>query len=190
MAIARKEIILVLAGLSIGVGLGVLILYGFNLNTSLFEGNNNKPGGVTVPEQNEIAPDFTLKSLMGETIHLGDYRGKSVLLNFWATWCVPCQEEMPLIQSRYEQYRSNLVVLAVNFDEPAVDVQNFTKRLHISFDVLLDPGGKAQRLYRVRGYPSTFFIDTQGIIRVYHIGSMTADQLDSYLKMVNIGVDP
>jgi thiol-disulfide isomerase/thioredoxin len=127
-----------------------------------------------------------LESLSGEDIHLNDLRGHVVLINFWATWCGPCRVEMPLIEDRYQIYRSDLVVLAVNFDESHEDVQAYVKSQGLNFVVLLDPGAKVQGLYQIRGYPTTFILDETGIVKVQHIGVMTHSQLDGYLEKVGL----
>jgi thiol-disulfide isomerase/thioredoxin len=110
-----------------------------------------------------------------------------VLINFWATWCGPCVEEMPTIEKYYHQYKNELRVLAVNDDEPAADVENFVHDMGLSFDILLDPGAKVQSLYRLRGYPTSFIVDAEGIIRVQHIGPMSEKQLEGYLSQVGVG---
>jgi peroxiredoxin len=94
---------------------------------------------------------------------------------------------MLAIQERFERFQPELSVLAVNFDEPADDVQSFVDELGLTFDVLLDPGAKIQDLYRVRGYPTTFLVDTEGIPQVQHIGLMTEEQLDGYLSQLGVG---
>jgi thiol-disulfide isomerase/thioredoxin len=115
---------------------------------------------------------------------LVDLRGQVVLINFWATWCGPCKLEMPAIQARYND--GGFAVLAVDFDEPADRVQAFVNDLDLSFSILLDPGGVVQELYRVRGYPTTFFVDADGIIRVLHIGEMSEEILDQYLAQMGV----
>lgn len=132
------------------------------------------------------APDFELAALNGESIRLEELRGQPVLINFWATWCAPCQLEMPAFQDRYEQHAGALRVLAVNFDEPRADVQAFADDLGLTFDVLPDPGGEVQRLYQVRGYPTTVLVDADGVVRVLHIGLMTENQLDQYLSELGL----
>ena len=93
---------------------------------------------------------------------------------------------MPAFQDRYEQYAGDLRILAVNFDEPRADVQAFADDLSLTFDVLLDPGGEVQRLYQVRGYPTTVLVDADGVVRVLHIGLMTENQLDQYLSELGL----
>jgi peroxiredoxin len=138
------------------------------------------------PEVGTPAPDFSLHTPQGERISLSDLRGQVVLINFWATWCAPCRVEMPAIQARYN--RGNFSVLAVDFDESAELVQAFVDDLGLSFPVLLDPGGQIQNLYRVRGYPTSYFVDVEGVIRILHIGDMSETELDNYLSQ--LGVQP
>ncbi len=136
------------------------------------------------PEVGSPAPDFTAQTLQGESVSLSDLRGQVVLINFWATWCAPCRVEMPAIQARYN--RGGFTVLAVDFDESAELVQAFVDDLELSFPVLLDPGGEIQNLYRVRGYPTSFFVDAEGIIRVFHIGDMSEAEIDNYLTQLGV----
>jgi hypothetical protein len=88
---------------------------------------------------------------------------------------------MPAIQERFERYSPDLVVLAVNISEPPALVSSFVEELQLTFDPLLDLTGGVEMLYRIIGYPSTYFIDKNGVIREVHIGFMTEDQLDGYL---------
>jgi peroxiredoxin len=141
------------------------------------------------PSPGSLAPDFTLTTINGDSVSLNQYRGKTVLVNFWATWCGPCRIEMPAIQSRFEQFRDEgLVVLAVDFDESQEVVAAFRDEFDLTFELLLDPGAEVQRLYRNRSYPTSFFIDPQGVIQVQHIGVMTEGQLDNYLEQLGLGI--
>jgi thiol-disulfide isomerase/thioredoxin len=133
------------------------------------------------------APDFKLETLSGESIQLSELRGKPVVINFWATWCGPCIEEMPTIEKYYHQYKNDFRILAVNDDEPAADVEKFVRDMGLTFDILLDPGAKVQSLYRLRGYPTSFIVDAEGIVRVQHIGPMSEKQLEGYLSEVGVG---
>ena len=133
------------------------------------------------------APDFELQSIEGQVVKLSDLRGKPVLINFWATWCGPCRIEMPAIQSEFEAHYPDLEVLAVNFDEPPDEVKSFADELGLTFEVLLDEGGQVNGdLYRVRGYPSSFFVDPDGVIQVVQIGILTEGQLQDYLSRVGL----
>lgn len=141
----------------------------------------------TAPAQGALAPDFELQLVGGDFVHLSDYLGQAVLVNFWATWCGPCRIEMPAIQARYDTFSPDFVVLAVDFDEPVAAVADFVDELSLTFPVLLDPGAVVNQEYQVRGYPSSYFVDQNGIIQVVHIGIMTEGQLDGYLSQVGIG---
>lgn len=143
----------------------------------------------TAPVVGALAPDFELQNLAGETVHVSDHLGQVILINFWATWCAPCLVEMPDIQEYYDQYTPDLVVLAIDFDEPKETVQAFVNNLGLTFPILLDPGGKTQDLYQVRGYPSSYFVDREGVIQVVHIGIMLPEQIDGYLEQVGIEVE-
>jgi len=140
------------------------------------------------PFKGSIAPDFKLQNLDGEEVQLSDFRGHPVLINLLATWCGPCRLEMPAIQERFELYEEDgLVVLAVDFDEPAKVVEDFRNELGLTFQILLDPGANVQKLYRNRNYPTSFFVDESGVIQVHHIGVMTEGQLDDNLAEIGVG---
>lgn len=120
------------------------------------------------------APDFELKTLDGKQVKLSDLQGKKVILNFWATWCPPCKAEMPEMQKYYEEIDSDVVILAVNID-PQLNVQEFVDENHITFPIPLDEEDEVNTIYQVISIPTTYFIDTKGIIREKHIGAMTYD---------------
>lgn len=116
-----------------------------------------------------MAPDFELTSLEGEPVKLSDYRGKKVLLNFWATWCPPCRAEMPHMEAFYKDYKDkDVVILGVNLTHTAKfasDVPEFVEEFGLTFPILLDNKGKvSDEFYQVIAYPTTFVIDSKGII--------------------------
>ena len=128
------------------------------------------------------APDFTLPDPDGRQKSLSDWRGQPVLLNFWATWCGPCEVEMPALQAAYNEHQADgLVVLAVAVDDSADDVRRFFDRHGLTFHPLLDDGTTA-RQYQVFGLPTSFFIDADGQISVTHVGMLTAQSIESYLS--------
>ncbi len=179
----RRKFLSIGAGLAIGSGLGVLIIFGLG-------GWDARAGPArdsqNLYEKGSQAPDFTLEALDGEQVHLNDFRGKVVILNFWATWCIPCREEMPYLEERYRRYKPDLVVLAINFAEPTGVVKAYVEELGLTFDVLLDPRALVQGMYEVRGYPTSVFIDAQGMIQTQHIGAMTEKQLDDHLASAGL----
>jgi peroxiredoxin len=122
----------------------------------------------------QAAPDFTLKSIDGSTISLSSYRGKVVLLNFWATWCAPCKDEMPSMNRLYLKYKgSGLIVLAASTDNSAAAVERFAARNQLSFSVLLDSDMRAAKSkYRINAQPTTFLIGKDGTVIKKYFGSV------------------
>jgi cytochrome c-type biogenesis protein len=164
----------------------VLYLFGaFNFLNPMLSNSSSPEASLLEADASieigELAPDFQLRSLSGKEVKLSDFRGHVVLLNFWATWCTPCGLEMPIFQKRLELLSPGLVVLAVNNNETELEVSDFVDEYGLSFDPLLDPGGKVQDLYQINGYPSTFFVNPDGQIQEIHIGIITEGQLDEYL---------
>ncbi|MBU2608008.1 MAG: TlpA family protein disulfide reductase [Chloroflexi bacterium] len=132
------------------------------------------PDETSAPEIGNLAPDFQLQTLDGQTFSLSGVRGKPVLLNFWATWCGPCRFEMPFLQEIYDEYSNKgLVVIAVDIGESKSDVENFMQREGLTLPALLDSQTEVAKLYRVAAIPTTFFIDKDGIIRGRQIGAFT-----------------
>lgn len=126
------------------------------------------------------APDFTLPNLKGEQISLSDYRGDIVFLNFWATWCGYCDEEMPYFQHMIDK-NDDLTVLAVNVQEPEAKVRNYIEKGGYSFPVLLDMEGEIGGDYLVGGLPTTYLIDKEGNLLSQIPGMMTQDQMEEIL---------
>ncbi len=110
------------------------------------------------------APDFSLKDLTGKKVEIKDYKGKIIFLNFWATWCGPCKEEMPSLEVLHEKFKGEkFVLLTVSVDyEGLKPVQEFLNKQHYTFPVLLDPNGEILDLFEVKGIPTTFIIDKKG----------------------------
>jgi peroxiredoxin len=114
-------------------------------------------------KQNARTPDFTVAGGDGKKISLKDFRGKIVFLNFWASWCVPCREEMPAIQQLYDEFRDkDFVVLAVSVKDRKQDALDFAKELKLTYPVALDPEGQVGMLYGAWGLPTTYLIGKQG----------------------------
>ena len=178
----------ILAGLVIGISLGGLVLFGLDVDRGKFdlfaiEDKNTNSAGLKLGKS---APDFELVSIDGESVHLSELQGTPVLINFWATWCAPCRLEMPILQDSYERYSQDLIVVAVNAGEPEYEVRTFADELGLTFDILLDPDRKIERLYRLRGYPTTYFLDAEGTLKFQHIGSLTEGQLRDYLVQIGL----
>jgi peroxiredoxin len=113
------------------------------------------------PKAGDVAPDFALPTLMRNSVRLSDYRGKVVFLNFWATWCPPCREEMPSMESLYQRLKDReFEMFAVSIDRKGEEaVRPFMANFSLTFPVLLDPDEKIYKLYRLTGIPETFIIE-------------------------------
>jgi thiol-disulfide isomerase/thioredoxin len=108
-------------------------------------------------------PEFSLVTPEGKKISLKDFRGKTVFLNFWATWCVPCREEMPAMEKLYQEYKDdNFVVLAINVKDRKQEAISFIKELKITYPVALDPEAEVAQLYGAWGLPTTYLIGPKG----------------------------
>ncbi|MBB6447389.1 redoxin domain-containing protein [Bacillus benzoevorans] len=126
------------------------------------------------------APDFELENLSGEKVKLSDYRGKKVILNFWATWCPPCKEEMPAMEKFYQKAGDDVEILAVNID-PQYNVQEFIDKMGITFPILLDKNDKVNSAYLIMTIPTTYFINEDGLITNKYLTSMTEDIMKEYI---------
>ena len=118
------------------------------------------------------APDFAFKTLDGATVALEDFHGQVVLVNIWATWCVPCREEMPSLEELSSHLQGRrFAILAVSIDRNVRSVKLFRDEFTLSFPILLDPPGRISRLYGVNGLPESFLIDAEGVIAERVIGA-------------------
>lgn len=139
------------------------------------------------PEVGQVAPAFELERLGGGRATLAELRGHPVLLNFWASWCNPCKDEMPEIVLRYQRlHRAGLEVLAINLtdQERKRDIRRFASEFRLPFPVLLDVKGKVRRRYELLGVPMTVFVDTVGVVAAVHAGPMTPEALDRGLGAI------
>ncbi|AHX19629.1 MAG TPA: thiol:disulfide interchange protein [Bacillus sp. (in: Bacteria)] len=134
-------------------------------------------------EIGKSAPDFTLTKLDGTNVKLSDLKGKKVILNFWATWCGPCQQEMPDMEAFYKEHKENVEILAVNYTPSEKGggeekVSNFAKEKGITFPILLDKNIDVTTAYKVITIPTSYFIDTKGVIQDKFIGPMTQKEME------------
>jgi len=137
----------------------------------------------------QSAPDFALKSSSGKNLRLSEYRGDVVMVNFWATWCGPCRQEMPLLDELYSRYqRVGFSLLGVNIDDNSSKAMNMVSELDISFPVLFDVRKEVSKLYAVEAMPVTVLIDREGTVRYVHHGykpgfeNKYLDQIRSLLR--------
>jgi peroxiredoxin len=130
-------------------------------------------GQQLVAWRGDPTPALMLQDMKGDSINLSNLRGKTVLVNFWATWCAPCVEEMPSIRDLKSHFtEGKFEVLAVNVGESRERAEAFLKKVPVNFPILLDPQGDASRNWKVHGYPTTFILGPDGRIRYYHVGEL------------------
>ena len=128
------------------------------------------------------APDFTLQTLYGKELSLSNLQGKKVFLNFWATWCGPCRSEMPDILKLYQNH-DNIEVLAVNVKDNKGQILNFIMDNSYNFPVVLDTNGAVSTQYTVRGIPTTYILDENGIIMAKHTGVLDYNKMKELLNI-------
>ena len=134
--------------------------------------------------QGAAAPDFALGGLSGPNMRLSEHRGEVVMLNFWATWCGPCRQEMPLLEGIYERYReAGFTVIGVNLDGESDRARRMAEDLGVSFPLLFDEDKSVSKLYGIRAMPVTFLIDRDGMVRHVHQGYRPGFE-DRYLEQV------
>jgi peroxiredoxin len=193
----------ILSAISLGillVAVGLLIFVNFSARSNGQALDSSSLGAIApAPPGSQsasvaagkLAADFNLKDLKGATVSLSSMRGKVVFLNVWATWCGPCREEMPSIESLYSSFRKDkdFVVLAVSQDtEGSKVVRPYITKKGFDFTVLLDPSNEVGEMYGVNGIPETFIIGRDGRIVAHHVGPYdwsNADIRDALQELIN-----
>ncbi|MHB9139373.1 MAG: TlpA family protein disulfide reductase [Victivallaceae bacterium] len=167
-------IILAVAGLVLALGVAsFLILQG---NTK------NEPLSQPSLDAKEPAPNFTLALIDGKNFQFGDHQGKPVLINFFASWCLPCREEMPVLVKIAQEYGpKGVVFLGVAVDDTEEKMKDFIARYGVTFPVGLDKTAGVQKSFGLYGIPTTYFIDKQGMINYFHSGAVTEELLQHEL---------
>ena len=173
-------VMLAVTALAIGV---IVILNVFSRDQSA---QRSLPGSSSVA--GKPAPDFTLSTLDGAEVSLSQFRGQPVLINFWASWCLPCREEMPELVRSYESHNAGgLMILGVNltYSDSVPDAKAFVSEFNIDFPVLLDKDGMvAERLYQIPGIPTSIFINRDGTIERIQVGVMNGKQIRQYVAEI------
>ena len=150
------------------------------LTSSVFAATSLASSGLT----GQAAPDFALKSSTGTNLRLSEYRGDVVMVNFWATWCGPCRQEMPLLDELFSRYeRVGFSLLGVNIDDDSRKAMNMVSELGVSFPVLFDAHKEVSKLYEVDAMPVTVLIDREGTVRYVHHGYKPGYE-DKYLDQI------
>jgi peroxiredoxin len=152
-----------------------------NVNSNTTEQSEPKIGN----QVGDIAPDFTLKDLDGNTVTLSSLRGKKVILNFWATTCPYCKIEMPALNQFIKSHKDDTVLLAIDLGESPSKVKQYLEGKGYEFTVLLDTDLSTIYDYQVQFIPMSYFIDKNGIIRAISNGAMTYDEIEEYYKSIS-----
>ncbi|MYL64964.1 redoxin domain-containing protein [Bacillus hwajinpoensis] len=155
------------------------------LSTQAVEGDDLVESNDVGINKGQIAPNFKLQTLNGEAVQLSDYRGKRVIVNFWATWCPPCRAEIPDFQKLYE--KKDVEILAVNLtetEESTEGVEEFVKEFGMTFPVVMDENSDVSNTYQVSAYPTSYMIDSNGRIQFVAMGALNYDlMIQEYEKM-------
>ncbi|WP_455210020.1 TlpA disulfide reductase family protein [Kaarinaea lacus] len=139
---------------------------------------------LAAKELKEEAPDFTLKSLKGSNLKLSEFRGDVVMINFWATWCGPCRQEMPILNDLYLKYRdTGFTLLGVNVEKNSSKAADMIRDLRVVYPVLFDTDNKVSKLYEVNDMPTTVLVDRDGNMRYLHRGYVQGTE-DEYVRQV------
>jgi peroxiredoxin len=132
-----------------------------------------------------LAPDFVLTDMKGNIHRLSDYKGQGVFLNFWGTWCKPCEKEMPYINNQYQQFKDKgIQVLAVDIDESNLAVNQFAARHKLDFPIMIDKGKQVMNVYGVDQLPATFLIDSTGKVVKYYTGQLDEDTIRRFMEKI------
>jgi peroxiredoxin len=133
----------------------------------------------------KVAPDFVVTDLQGNTVQLSELQGKGIFLNFWGTWCKPCEKEMPYMNELQDVYREKgIEIIALNADETEIAVKNFVDRYNLQFTVAIDKGTEVLNTYGVGPLPTSFLIDKDGKVIRRITGTQTKEQLEEHLKEI------
>lgn len=174
------------------LGVALFLLIGFATACSRVGASEPRSRGADVPVGPKVgmrAPDFALPDVRtGTLVRLSDFRGRPVLINFWATWCGPCRVEMPELEAAYKRYGDQgftVIAVDVKIDEDIPVVVAFVDELGLTFPVVRDVTGDVEiELYNVLGYPTSVFVDRNGIIRYVHRGPLTREFLEQKLREI------
>lgn len=162
----------------------LVILVFIVILTVIAKGERTPQQVPTLPEINNQAPSFKLDNLEGQAISLTSYRGKPVFINFWASWCPPCQAETPDLIDLYKKYHEKVGFVGINVttQDRIEDVRAFVDDFHVNFPILLDMSGEISKTYRVTAMPTSFILNGDGVIIYKKIGPMTALEFERIIN--------
>ncbi|WP_341805001.1 redoxin domain-containing protein [Paenibacillus turpanensis] len=165
------QIVILLAVVAIGV---------YTIGGSLFMSDKQEP-----PKAKEPMPNFTLTDASGKQVSLEDFKGKPVIVNFWGTFCPPCVEETPALQRQYEKWKQEgLVIIGVNLDEEPIRVESFTRQFGVTYPVVIDKDLELAERFGVFQYPTTFFVNRDGVIQDIFVGGMQEPYIENMVGAI------
>lgn len=167
--------------LAVGVALLLAVLGAYSERWGWALAGQGDMGGVSM---GEAAPPLKLSTLDGQPVSLEAYRGRVVVLNFWATWCGPCRVETPELQAFQTQAGDQVTIIGVNVREPPSVIEPFVNSYALTYPIVLDEAGAATGAYRVTGLPTSVFVDRSGIVRDRVVGPMTRDVLERRVQQL------
>ena len=156
----------------------LLFAIGYTMYTNFFESKE-------IVDVGEEAPNFVLTDLEGNEVMLSDYKGKGVFLNFWGTWCEPCEREMPYMENQYQAYKDQGVeIIAVNIQETNLAVERFRDRHGLTFPIPMDKHDQVRQAYGILPLPTTILLDEDGKIVKKHSGGLTEARVKEFMEMI------
>ena len=158
--------------------LGVAALMAVIIGADLLGGGTLPLGGqAELTKDQGPAPDFAVKIIDGRKVSLRDFKGKPLIINFWASWCPPCREETPLLVETAKRYKGRVKFLGIVFQDTVANVRQFYSEFGVPYPSAIDPTEAASRAYKITGVPETFFIDAKGHLRGHVIGAINRETL-------------
>ena len=175
--------------------LAVALLFGVAMGMIIISNNPSTLPQAIVPASSsggrvrvgKAAPDFTLNTLAGAPVKLSELRGKRVLVNFWASWCAPCIEEIPALKDAYAELdskNSDVVFVGIGYQDKIENLKSFVEVNKLAYTIVEDPSGKTGDAYNVLGMPTSFFIDSSGVVQHVETGILTkADVMTQFAEL-------
>ena len=176
------------------IGVVVVIIFitaALFLYPRLIQGRSNGRNGMAIGANvGDRAADFTGTTLSGETIKMSEMRGKTVLINAFASWCAPCILETPHLVDTFNTSGEDVVFIGLNVLESRQAVAGYQEEFDVSYPLVLNPDGRLTEIYKPIGLPTSWFIDPEGIVRYVHAGAMTPELIQNALQSVSAGRSP
>ncbi|HEY9077108.1 MAG TPA: TlpA disulfide reductase family protein [Anaerolineaceae bacterium] len=174
-----KNVIFGILGISTGLVLGWIVLVSGPKDQS-------KKDFGQIPQIGKQISSLDLYDINGRRFTIQNLRGKAAIINFWATWCPPCREEMPLLQEISEKYSDRIQIFAINNGESKELVIDYVRKNGINFPVLIDEKSVIANKFRIYNLPASYFVDPQGILRSIRVGALTKTNINEYLQTIGI----